>query len=150
MAKLKVVGKPHPRLDGFETVSGQATYTVDVVPPGALQAKLLRSPLPHAKITRLDTSRARALPGVAAVLTADHVPSTRFGFSLQDEQIFAGAKVRYVGDVIAAVAADNESSAEQALDLIDCRYEELPAVLTADQALGENAPLVQKICTPIG
>ena len=142
MAKLKVVGKPHPRLDGFETVSGRATYTVDVVPPGALHAKLLRSPLPHAKITRLDTSRARALPGVAAVLTADDVPSTRFGFSLQDEQIFASAKVRYVGDVIAAVAADNDSIAEQALDLIDCQYEELPAVLTADQALRENAPLV--------
>ena len=90
------------------------------------------APYPHAKIRRLDVSRARALNGVAAVLTADDVPAKRFGFGVQDEQILAGDKVRYVGDVIAAVAAVDEATAEQALDLIECDYAELPAALTLD------------------
>ena len=142
MKHLKVVGKPHPRLDGPETVTGRATYTVDVVLPSMLHAKLFRSSVPHAKIRRLDASRARALPGVLAVLTAGDVTRKRFGFTVQDEEIFAGEKVRYVGDVIAAVAAVDEPTAEQAIDLIDCDYEELPAALTPDEALQENAPLV--------
>jgi carbon-monoxide dehydrogenase large subunit len=141
---FKVIGKPLPRLDGAETVSGSAKYTVDVVLPGTLHGKLLRSPLPHARIRRVDASRARALPGVAAVLTADDVPAKRFGFSLQDEHIFAGDKVRYIGDVIAAVAADDEQIAEQAVALIDCDFDELPAALTTDEALRENAPLVHE------
>jgi CO/xanthine dehydrogenase Mo-binding subunit len=139
---FKIIGKPAPRLDGLDTVSGGAQYTVDVVLPGTLRVKLLRSPLPHARVRRVDTSRARALAGVAAVLTADDVPAKRFGFSLQDEQIFATDKVRYIGDVIAAVAADDEQIAEQAVALIDCDFDELPAALTTDEALGENAPLV--------
>lgn len=142
MRSFKVIGKPHPRLDGPETVSGSAKYSVDVILPGTLHVKLLRSPLPHARIRRVDASRARALAGVAAVLTADNVPAKRFGFSLQDEQIFASDKVRYIGDVIAAVAADDEQIAEQAVALIDCEFDELPAVLTTDEALSENAPLV--------
>jgi len=142
MKHLKVVGKPHPRLDGPETVTGRATYTVDVVLPSMLHAKLFRSSVPHAKIRRLDASRARALPGVLAVLTAGDVTRKRFGFTVQDEEIFASEKVRYVGDVIAAVAAVDEPTAEQAIDLIDCDYEELPAALTPDEALQENAPLV--------
>jgi len=142
MAKFKVVGKPYPRLDGADTVSGRAAYTVDIVPSGSLSVTLLRSPLPHARIARIDTTLARSLPGVVAILTAEDVTNKRFGFSLQDEQIFASDKVRYVGDVIAAVAAETEESAEQACGLIDCRFEELPAVLTTDEALRENAPLV--------
>ncbi|HLF23783.1 MAG TPA: molybdopterin cofactor-binding domain-containing protein, partial [Burkholderiales bacterium] len=142
MKSFKIIGKPEPRLDGPETVSGSAQYTGDVVLPGTLHVKLLRSPLPHARIRRVDASRARALPGVAAVLTTDDVPAKRFGFSLQDEQIFATDKVRYIGDVIAAVAADNEQIAEQAVALIDCDFDELPAALTTDEALRENAPLV--------
>ena len=142
MKQFKVIGKPEPRLDGAEIVSGSAQYTVDVVLPGTLHVKLLRSPLPHARIRRVDASRARALAGVAAVLTADDVPAKRFGFSLQDEQIFAADKVRYIGDVIAAVGADDEQIAEQAVALIDCDFDELPAALTTDEALRENAPLV--------
>ncbi|MGH7815779.1 MAG: xanthine dehydrogenase family protein molybdopterin-binding subunit, partial [Candidatus Binatia bacterium] len=120
MKSFTVIGKPEPRLDGPETVTGGAIYTIDVVLPSMLHAKLLRSPVPHATIRRVDASRARAVAGVAAVLTADDVPRKRFGFSLQDEQIFAGDKVRYIGDVIAAVAADDEQSAEHAASLIDC------------------------------
>lgn len=142
MKKFKVVGKPHPRLDGPDSVTGRAIYTVDVVLPQMLHAKLFRSSVPHANIRGLDVSRARALDGVAAVLTVADVPAKRFGFGIQDEELLAGKKVRYVGDVIAAVAAMNEAAAEQALDLIDCDYEVLPAALTVDQALRENAPLV--------
>jgi CO/xanthine dehydrogenase Mo-binding subunit len=141
---FKVVGKPLPRLDGPDSVTGRAIYTVDVALPEMLHIKLFRSSVPHAKIRRLDVSRARALNGVAAVLTADDVPAKRFGFGVQDEQLLAGDKVRYVGDVIAAVAAVDETTAEQALDLIECDYAELPAALTLDEALGENAPLVHE------
>jgi CO/xanthine dehydrogenase Mo-binding subunit len=139
---FKVVGKPHPRLDGSDTVTGRATYTVDVALPEMLHAKLFRSALAHARIRRVDANRARALVGVAAVLTADDVPSKRFGFSLQDEQIFAADKVRYIGDVIAAVAAVNDEVAEKAVGLIDWDYDDLPAVFTPNEALRENAPLV--------
>ena len=144
MSHFKVVGKPHPRLDGTDTVTGRAAYTVDVALPSMLHVKLFRSPVAHAKIRRLGTARARALAGVAAVLTAGDVPPKRFGFSLQDEQIFATDKVRYIGDVIAAVAAESENLAEEAVGLIECDYDDLPAVLTTDEALRENAPLVHE------
>ena len=144
MKQFRVVGKPLPRLDGIDSVTGRATYTVDVSPPGLLHAKLFRSSLPHAKIRRLDVSRARALTGVAVVLTANEAPAKRFGFGVQDEELFARDKVRYVGDVIAAVAAVDEATADQALELIECDYETLPAALTVDEALRENAPLVHE------
>jgi carbon-monoxide dehydrogenase large subunit len=142
VTRFKVIGQSLPRLDGNETVTGSATYAVDVLLPGTLHAKLFRSFLPHAKIRRLDVSRARAVRGVAAVLTAADVPRKRFGFTVQDEELLASEKVRYAGDVIAAVAAENEASAEAALSAIECDYDELPAALTADDALKENAPLV--------
>jgi carbon-monoxide dehydrogenase large subunit len=144
VTRFKVVGKPLPRLDGGETVSGRAAYTVDVFLPGMLHAKLFRSSLPHANIRRLDVSRARALAGVAAVLTAADVPRKRFGFTVQDEELLAGHKVRYIGDVIAVVAAGDEETAEAALCLIDCDYEALPAALSPDEALKENAPLIHE------
>jgi carbon-monoxide dehydrogenase large subunit len=142
--QLRVVGKPLPRLDGVDSVTGRATYTVDVTLPGMLHAKLFRSSFSHAKIRRLDVSRARALPGVASVLTADDAPGKRFGFGVQDETLFARDKARYVGDVIAAVAAVDEETANQAVDLVECDYEPLPAALTLDEALGEKAPLVHE------
>jgi len=142
--QFRVVGKPLPRLDGIDSVTGRATYTVDIALPGLLHARLFRSPFPHAKIRRLDVSRARALSGVAAVLTANEAPAKRFGFGVQDEELFARDKARYVGDVIAAVAAVDEATADQALELIECDYETLPAALTVDEALRENAPLVHE------
>ena len=143
MRRFKVVGKPYPRLDGPDTVTGRANYTVDVVLPSMLHAKLFRSSVPHAKIRRLDVSRARALAGVAAVLTADDVPRKRFGFTVQDEELFAGEKVRYVGDVIAAVAAVDEEIAEQAIGLIDCDYDRSAGGFHAPMTrCRENAPLV--------
>ncbi len=144
MKDFKVIGKPYPRLDGPETVTGRAAYTVDVVLPSMLHGKLFRSSVPHAKIQRLDVSRAGGLAGVMAVLTAADVPRKRFGFTVQDEEILASNKVRYVGDVIAAVAALDEETAEQAIGLIDCEYEELPAAFGIDDALKENAPLIHE------
>ena len=144
MKQFRVVGKPLPRLDGVDSVTGRATYSVDVALPGMLHAKLFRSSLAHAKIRRLDVSRARASNGVDAVLTVAEAPAKRFGFGVQDEELFAGDKARYVGDVIAAVAAVDEAAADQAVDLIECDYEPLPAALTVEDALGENAPLVHE------
>jgi carbon-monoxide dehydrogenase large subunit len=144
MANFRVVGKPYPRLDGAATVTGRAAYTVDVSLPEMLHAKLFRSCLPHANIRRLDVSRARALTGVAAVLTAADVPRKRFGFTVQDEELLAGEKVRYIGDAIAVVAAKDEETAEAALELIACEYEALPAALTPPEALKEHAPLIHE------
>src|SRR5262245_7727654 len=109
-----------------------------------LHAKLFRSSVPHAKIQRLDVSQARALAGVAAVLTAGDVPCKRFGFAVQDEELFAGEKVRQFGEVTAALEAVDEEIADQAIGLIDFDFDELPAALTPDAALHENAPLVHE------
>jgi CO/xanthine dehydrogenase Mo-binding subunit len=125
--EFRLVGKSLPRLDGVDSVTGRATYTVDIALPGLLHARLFRSPVPHAKIRRLDVSRARALPGVGAVLTADEAPAKRFGFGVQDEELFARDRARYVGDVIAAVVAIDEATADQAVELIECDYEPLRA-----------------------
>ncbi|HEX7232689.1 MAG TPA: xanthine dehydrogenase family protein molybdopterin-binding subunit [Candidatus Binatia bacterium] len=144
MKQLRVVGKPLPRLDGVDSVTGRATYTVDVALPGLLHARLFHSPFPHAKIRRLHVSRARALPGIATVLTAEDAPRKRFGFGIQDEELFARDKARYVGDVIAAVAATDEATADRAIELIECDYETLPAAFSVDEALRENAPLVHE------
>jgi CO/xanthine dehydrogenase Mo-binding subunit len=141
---LRVVGTSCPSLDGQVTVQGQALYTVDLVVPQMLHAKLFRSPVAHARMRRLDVSRARSLPGVFAVLTSGEVPRKRFGFAIRDEEIFASEKVRYAGDVLAAVAAVDEETAEKAVDLIEWEYEELPSALSIDEALQENAPLVHE------
>ena len=108
--------------------------------------KVLRSPLPHARIRRIAAGKAAALPGIVAVLTRDNlnVASNSFGAYVRDQQILATEKVRYAGDMVAAVAAVEESAAEEALALIDVEYEELPAVYTIDEALKEGAPLVHE------
>jgi CO/xanthine dehydrogenase Mo-binding subunit len=144
MKAFRAIGKPQPRLDGPDTVSGHAKYTVDILLPDMLHAKLFRSSAPHALIRSLDVERARSLSGVAAVLTARDVPRKRFGFTVQDEELLGDKKVRCIGDVIAAVAAEDENTATAALDLIHCEYEKLPAALTPDEALKENAPLIHQ------
>ena len=133
---------PYPRLDGLDTVTGRATYTVDVS-CRLVRAKLFRSPVPHAKIRRLDVSQARALTGVAAVLTAGDAPRKRFGLRVGTKKTFARDKARYVGDVIAAVAAVDEEIAEQAIGLIeiDTRPSRRSRVTAA---LSENARLVHE------
>src|SRR5262245_43306944 len=143
---MPAVGISIRRIDGTEKVAGQAVYAGDLRLPGMAYAKVLRSPLPHARIGRIDASRAAALPGVVAVVSRDNlnVASNAFGAYVRDQQILATDKVRYVGDMVAAVAAVDEALAEKALQLIDVEYEELRAVYTIDEALRENAPLVHE------
>src|SRR5881296_1177550 len=140
----RVVGKSLPRLDGAGKVTGTAVYAADFALPGMLVGKVFRSTEPHARIVRVDTARARALPGVRAVITAADVPDVRYGGALKDETVFARGKVRYVGQPVAAVAATTPEAAEAALAAIEVVYAPLPAVLDLDAALAPGAPLIHE------
>ena len=119
---LSVVGKRQPRLDGREKVSGRSIYTDDVDLPGMLYGKILRSPHARARIVKIDTSKARSLPGVKAVVTADDAPSLMFG---DNQPLLCQDVVNYVGEEVAAVAAVDEVTAEEARELIEVEYEPL-------------------------
>lgn len=138
----RLVGKRVPRLDAIDKVTGKGQYGADQHPGGMLYAKVLRSPIPHGIIKRLDTSRAEALEGVRAVVTAGDVPDVKFGVTVMDEGVFAIDRVRYLGEAIAAVAATSERTAEEALKLIEVEFEELPVVEDIADALRPDAPLV--------
>jgi 4-hydroxybenzoyl-CoA reductase subunit alpha len=136
---LDVIGKRQPRLDGPEKVSGRSIFADDVQLPGMLCGKILRSRYAHARILSLDTSKAEALPGVKAVITAKDIGEIDVNGR---EPVFASDAVTYIGEEIAAVAALDELTAEKALELIEIEYEELPAVMNMRRALKEGAPLV--------
>jgi len=146
------IGLSLPRADGAEKLSGRATYTADIARPGMLHAKLLRSSHAHAKLLRVDASRARTAPGVHAVLTREDVPSGLmpiYGYFIKDQPIVATDRVRYIGDIIAAVAAETEAQAVAALALIEVEYEALPVVASIEAALAEGAPELFPIA-PLG
>src|SRR5215470_16721285 len=126
---MRVVGKPLPRVDAPGKVSGTAVYAADFALPGMLCGRVLRSTLPHARILRLDVTRACALPGVRAVITAADVPDVRYGAAVKDEPVFARDVVRYVGQPIAAVAAVTPEAAEAAVATIEAVYAPLTPVL---------------------
>ncbi|MGH7775246.1 MAG: xanthine dehydrogenase family protein molybdopterin-binding subunit, partial [Candidatus Binatia bacterium] len=134
------------RVDGLEKVTGRGIYTGDIKLPGMAHGKVLRSPMPHARIRRIDSRKAESMPGVLAVLTRENlqVAYPYHGAYVKDQPIVALDKVRYVGDIAAAVAATEERIAEEALKRIEVDYEELPAVLTVEEALKEDAPLVHE------
>jgi 4-hydroxybenzoyl-CoA reductase alpha subunit len=140
---LRVVGKAHRKLDATPKVTGATKFADDLTLPRMLFAKLLRSPHPHARIVRLETSRASALPGVKAVLTGRDLPRS-FGILpvSQDEHALALDKVRFVGDPVAAVAALSEEVATAALDLIAVEYEPLRAIVDAVDAAGHGEPQI--------
>jgi CO/xanthine dehydrogenase Mo-binding subunit len=142
----KIAGKNARRVDGIEKVTGKALYTGDLRLPGLAYAKLLRSPVAHARLTKVDASRAKQLTGVIATLTRDDIKdfNYKYGATYKDQCIVAVDKVRYVGDPIAAVLADDPAVAEQALDLIEVEYEELPKVTTIEEATAPGAPLVHE------
>jgi len=144
MSELKVLNTYAPRLDGPAKATGKAKYADDLSMPGALHAAILQSPLAHAKILHIDTSKARKLPGVKAVITAKEAGLVRYGVSpaRYDETLFAHEKVRYVGDEIAAVAAVDQATALEAIGLIKVDYEELPAVFDMFEAMKEGAPQI--------
>ncbi len=141
--RFGVIGVPRRRVDGRAKVTGQTIFADDIDLPRMLHCKLLRSPLPHALIARLDASAARAHPGVQRVLTGADLP-IEFGILpvSQDEEALCGKKVRYVGDPVAAVVADDEITAQEALGLIDVAYEPLRTISTPEEALRHTEPRI--------
>ncbi len=137
-----VVGKPTRRPDGPEKVTGAGVYSPDLKLDGMLWGRSLRSPYPHARIVRIDTSRAKDAPGVHAVLTGDDVRGIRYGRRLFDVPVLANDRVRFIGERIVAVAADSKDEADAALALVDVEYEEIPAVFDVDTGLGPGAPIL--------
>jgi xanthine dehydrogenase molybdenum-binding subunit len=140
--EFSIVGKRTPRIDAYERVTGQAQYTGDIQLPGMLHARVLRSPLPHAKIVSIDTSKAERLSGVKAVVHHGNaqIPWSSGGHT--HKRFIFNNPVRYVGDAVAAVAATDRHIAEEALALIEVKYEKLPHVLDANEALKPDAPKI--------
>jgi CO/xanthine dehydrogenase Mo-binding subunit len=151
-SELKVVGTRPVRPDGVDKVTGKAAYGADMVMPGMLHGAILRSPHPHARIVSIDTKRARALPGVKAVVTGADFPVVKnvemsageqsLNVGYVAENIMARGKALYEGHAVAAVAATSRAVAEEALKLIDVVYEPLPYVLDVEQAMASDAPLL--------
>ncbi|MFH1124636.1 MAG: xanthine dehydrogenase family protein molybdopterin-binding subunit, partial [Pseudomonadota bacterium] len=144
MNEYAVIGKRIPKVDAYAKATGEAKFATDIYLPGMLWAKVLRSPFPHARILSIRTEKAKRLPGVKAVLTADDVPDQRYGALVLDMPIFARDKVRYIGDSVAAVAAVDEETAFEALELIEVEYEELPAVFDPLEAMLPGAPIIHE------
>ena len=153
--EFRVVGSRPVRHDGVDKVTGRARYAADTAMPGLLYAKVLRSPHAHARIRGIDASRALALPGVYAVVTAEDFPEASAEFADQEEgaavnygffsrNIMAREKALYMGHAVAAVAATTQHLAEEAAELIDVDYEVLKPVLTADDAMAEGAPILHE------
>lgn len=137
-----VIGQPIPRTDNIGKVTGETRYTSDVLLPGTLWAKTLRSPYSHARILRIDASRAEKAPGVRAVITGKDAAGIRYGRRYQDISVLAQDRARFLGERIAAVAAETLEQAEQALELIQVDYQELPAVFDPLEATRPEAPII--------
>lgn len=144
---LTYVGAPIPRTEGWDKVTGRTVFAADVRLPGTLIGKILRSPHPHARVVRIDASAARAIPGVHAVVTGADLAGRLWGKVLRDMPVLCWDRVRFVGDRVAAVAAETEAAAEAALDAIVVEYEELPAVFDPLDALDPSAPLLHEDIT---
>src|SRR6266545_5359687 len=143
MVAYQVIGKPLGRVDGTEKVTGTARYAADIILPGTLYGMSLKSPYAHARIKRIDTTAAKALPGVHAVLTGEDVREAgKWGRMVKDVPVIADSYVRWAGERVAAVAADDEDIAAQALDLIEVEYEELTPILDPEEAMKPDAPIL--------
>jgi CO/xanthine dehydrogenase Mo-binding subunit len=138
----KAVGKSIRRVDGIAKVTGRTRYAGDVDLPGMLFGRCLRSPHPSARIVSINSAKAKALPGVRSVLTGADVPDTRYGRMCKDIPVLAKGMVRFVGEKVAAIAADTVEIAEAALELIDVEYAELPSVFSAEEAMRTTAPII--------
>jgi CO/xanthine dehydrogenase Mo-binding subunit len=138
---FRVAGTAARRVDGIEKVTGKALYTGDLQLPGMAYAKILRSPIAHARLVKVDASKARELTGVIATLTREDVKefNYKYGATYKDQSIVAVDKVRYVGDPVAAVLAEDAALAEEALNLIDVEYDELPKVTNIEEAVAPGA-----------
>src|SRR5262245_2257731 len=143
---FRAVGRAIPRIDGLEKVTGRARYVTDLVIPGMAHAKVLRSPYAHARVPKVDVTRARAHPGVFAALCGTDLTwcEPYYGPAYRDRPVLAIDVTRYEGEPVAAVAAVDEATADEALDLIEVDYEPLPPVMTLEEALVPAAPLVHR------
>jgi CO/xanthine dehydrogenase Mo-binding subunit len=139
---ISTIGQPVPRIEGAEKLSGRARYTGDYRVPGMLYGAVLRSTLPHARLLWVDTARARLVPGVHAVISSQDIGERLYGRAVADVRVLAAERVRYVGEPVAAVAAESPEAAQQAIDLIEVEYDELPAVFDPFEAMLANAPLL--------
>jgi putative selenate reductase molybdopterin-binding subunit len=149
MEKTSIVGKPAAKVDAAKLAQGRAVFADDIQPAGMLYGALLTSPHAHARIRRIDASRARALPGVLAVLTHEDIPRIKFASGGQSypqpppfDQVCLDVKARHVGDRVAVVAAESPETARRALQLIDVTYEVLPAVVDMVEAMRDGAPRI--------
>jgi CO/xanthine dehydrogenase Mo-binding subunit len=138
----QVVGRPTPRVEGAQKVTGKAQYSADLKLPDTLWGRCLRSPIPYGRIKRIDTSQALSVPGVKAVITGQDVAGLRIGRCIYDTPVLADGVVRFIGEKVAAVAADTILAAEQALELIEVEYEELEPVLDPVEAAKPDAPVL--------
>ncbi len=143
----RVVGHSVPRMDGWEKVTGQATYVSDLVVPGMAYAKLWRSPVPHAHLRGVDVSQALARPGVICALAGADLTDLDpfYGPAFKDQPILPVDRIRYAGEPVVAIVAESEALAEEALDDVVVEYEELPAVTTLDDALAPGASRVHEV-----
>ena len=139
MRETRVIGKDVRRIDALAKVLGKATYSDDLVFPHMLYGKVLHSPYAHARIVEIDTSGAKQLSGVHAVLTAEDIQNNDQYHRTGDTWVLAEEEVRYVGDIVAIVAADSEEIAEEAIESIKVKYEALPAVTSLSDALSGKA-----------
>jgi CO/xanthine dehydrogenase Mo-binding subunit len=144
MSDFYAVGKSATRIDALSKVTGEAAYTADVMLPGMLYGLAKRSSYAHARIVRINTQRAEALPGVRAVITAQDVPDILLGLRLRDLPILAREQVRFVGEKVAAVAAVDEETARDAVDLIEVEYEPLPSLTDVNVAMKDGSILVHE------
>jgi CO/xanthine dehydrogenase Mo-binding subunit len=150
--ELLVVGKSPRRIEGIEKVTGRAKFTGDLEIPGMLEGLVLRSPYPHALIESIDVSKAISLPGVIGVLTREDVKDINpyYGHCLRDRPLIALDRVLYVGEPVAAVAAETKMIAEEALSLIEVKYTPLPILATVDDALAPGAPVLHEHVQGVG
>ena len=137
---LRWIGRPTPTLESPDKVRGRANFVTDLRLPRMLFGCVLRSPLPHARIAGLDTAAAVRVRGVRAVLTGRDIPPVHWGSQVKDQTALAMDRVRFIGEEVAVVAADDEDAAQEAIERIRVDYEPLPAVYTIDEALAQGAP----------
>src|SRR5688500_325361 len=138
----QVVGRPTPRIEGEIKVTGKALYSADLNLPNILWGRCLRSPIPYGRIRRIDTSKASQVPGVKAVITGQDVAGLRIGRCIYDTPVLADGVVRFIGEKVAAVAAETRLAAEQALELIEVEYEEIEPLLDPLAAIEDDAPIL--------
>ncbi|MGD2177153.1 MAG: xanthine dehydrogenase family protein molybdopterin-binding subunit [Anaerolineae bacterium] len=140
----RAIGRSLPRIDAWDKVTGHARYPGDFSMPGMLHAKVVWSAHPHARVRRIDTSRAEAVPGVVQILTYQDVPVNEYGINITDQPVLVAEedKVRWVGDRIAVVVAETERAAEEARRLVHVHYDPLPVVSDPREAMKPDAPLV--------